>query len=275
MAKDILDVLLELRSQGDPYAIATVIETTGSSSAKTGAKAVIDHRGRVVAGWVGGGCAEATCCRAALDALSDRKTRIVEIDMEDEVLGVGMPCGGSMRVYVEPVLAKPGLWIVGHGRIAEVVCQLGELMGLRTTVIDGAATRDRYPDAVQIITDDFEYAQLTPQPDDFVVIATQHKGDHESMACSLRSAARYIALIASQRRARLVLDYLRGEGFGDDDLARVHAPAGLDLGASTPEEIALAIMSEIVLERRNAPGGALKDKLVEERASRPAIKSVR
>jgi xanthine dehydrogenase accessory factor len=275
MAKDILDVLLELRRQGDPYAIATVIETTGSSSAKTGAKAVIDHRGRVVAGWVGGGCAEATCCRTALDALSDRKTRIVEIDMEDEVLGVGMPCGGSMRVYVEPVLAKPGLWIIGHGRIAEVVCQLGELMGLRTTVIDGAATRDRYPDAAQIIADDFEYAQLTPRPDDFVVIATQHKGDHESMARSLRSAARYIALIASQRRARLVLDYLRREGFGDDDLARVHAPAGLDLGASTPEEIALAIMSEIVLERRNATGSALKDKLAEGRAARPTIKSVR
>ena len=81
MAKEILDVLLDLRSRGEPYAVATVIETTGSSSAKTGAKAVIDRAGRVVAGWVGGGCAEATCCRVALDALSDHKTRVVEIDM--------------------------------------------------------------------------------------------------------------------------------------------------------------------------------------------------
>jgi len=275
MAKEILDVLLDLRSRGEPYAVATVIETTGSSSAKTGAKAVIDRAGRVVAGWVGGGCAEATCCRVALDALSDHKTRVVEIDMEDEVLGVGMPCGGRMRVYVEPSAAKPALWILGHGRVAEVVCQLGDLMGLRVTVMDGAVSRHRYPDAAELITDDLDYARLTPGSEDFVVVATQHKGDHESMTRALKSGARYIALIASRKRARLVLDYLRAQGFGESDLARVHAPAGLDLGASTPEEIALAIVSEIVLERRNASGGALKDKLAEDRAARPAIKSVR
>ena len=274
MAKDILDVLLELRGRGEPYAVATVIETTGSSSAKTGAKAVIDRNGRVVSGWVGGGCAEATCCHAALDALADGRTRVVEIDMEDEVLGVGMPCGGRMRVYVEPVLPKPALWILGHGRVAEVVCQLGDLMGLRVTVIDGAVTRERYPEAAELVTDDLDYARLVPNSDDFVVVATQHKGDHESMTRALKSGARYIALIASRKRARLVLDYLRAQGFGDEDLARVHAPAGLDLGARTPEEIALSIVSEMVLERRDGSGRALKDKLAEDRAARPAIKSI-
>ncbi len=274
MAKDILDVLLELRGCGEPYAVATVIETTGSSSAKTGAKAVIDRNGRVVSGWVGGGCAEATCCHAALDALADGRTRVVEIDMEDEVLGVGMPCGGRMRVYVEPVLPKPALWILGHGRVAEVVCQLGDLMGLRVTVIDGAVTRERYPEAAELVTDDLDYARLVPNSDDFVVVATQHKGDHESMTRALKSGARYIALIASRKRARLVLDYLRAQGFGDEDLARVHAPAGLDLGARTPEEIALSIVSEMVLERRDGSGRALKDKLAEDRAARPAIKSI-
>ena len=274
MAKDILDVLLELRGRGEPYAVATVIETTGSSSAKTGAKAVIDRNGRVVSGWVGGGCAEGTCCHAALDALADGRTRVVEIDMEDEVLGVGMPCGGRMRVYVEPVLPKPALWILGHGRVAEVVCQLGDLMGLRVTVIDSAVTRERYPEAAELVTDDLDYARLVPNSDDFVVVATQHKGDHESMTRALKSGARYIALIASRKRARLVLDYLRAQGFGDQDLARVHAPAGLDLGARTPEEIALSIVSEMVLERRDGSGRALKDKLAEDRAARPAIKSI-
>jgi xanthine dehydrogenase accessory factor len=274
MAKDILDVLLELRSRGEPYAVATVIETTGSSSAKTGAKAVIDRNGRVVSGWVGGGCAEATCCHAALDALADGRTRVVEIDMEDEVLGVGMPCGGRMRVYVEPVSPKPALWILGHGRVAEVVCQLGDLMGLSVTVIDGVVTRERYPEAAELVADDLDYARLVPNSDDFVVVATQHKGDHESMTRALKSGARYIALIASRKRARLVLDYLRAQGFGDEDLARVHAPAGLDLGARTPEEIALSIVSEMVLERRDGSGRALKDKLAEDRAARPAIKSI-
>jgi xanthine dehydrogenase accessory factor len=266
--------MLELRSRNEPHVVATVIETVGSSSAKTGSKAVIDRRGRVLSGWVGGGCAEATCCKAALDALRDGKTRLVEIDMEDEVLGVGMPCGGRMRVYVEPVLAQPTLWILGHGCIAEVVCHLGDLAGLRTVVIDGQATGERYPDAREIVTDDLEYERLQPQPDDFVVVATQHKGDHESMTRALGSDARYIALIASRKRARLVLDYLRAQGFVDADLARVRAPAGLDLGACTPQEIALAIVGEIVQTRRGGSGLALTDKLARERGTRPAMKSV-
>jgi xanthine dehydrogenase accessory factor len=274
VAREILDVLLELRASGEPHALATVIETIGSSSAKTGSKAVIDRHGHVLSGWVGGGCAEALCCRTALDTLADGVARVVEVDMEDEVLGVGMPCGGRMRVYIEPVLAKPALWILGHGRVAEVVCELGDLMGLRVTVIDRDVTKERYPHAVELVTDDIEYRRLDPKSDDFVVVATQHKGDHESMTRALRSGARYIALIASRKRARLVLDYLRVQGFADEDLARVHAPAGLDLGARTPEEIALSIVSEIVLERRGASGRSLKDKLAEERASRPPIKSV-
>jgi len=179
-----------------------------------------------------------------------------------------------MRVYVEPVSPKPALWILGHGRVAEVVCMLGDLMGLRVTVIDGAVTRERYPEAAELVTDDLDYARLVPNSDDFVVVATQHKGDHESMTRALKSGARYIALIASRKRARLVLDYLRAQGFGDEDLARVHAPAGLDLGARTPEEIALSIVSEMVLERRDGSGRALKDKLAEDRAARPAIKSI-
>jgi xanthine dehydrogenase accessory factor len=274
VAKEILDVLMEMRAQSEPHALATVIETRGSSSAKTGSKAVIDRQGRVVSGWVGGGCAEATCCQAALDALSDGRPRVVEIDMEDEVLGVGMPCGGHMRVYVEPVLAQPALWILGHGRVAEVTCELGDLMGLRVTVIDREVTSERYPRAAVLVTDDLDYAHLTPGADDFVVVATQHKGDHDSMTRVLRSSARYIALIASRKRARLVLDYLRMQGFTDEDLARVRAPAGLDLGARTPEEIALSIISEIVLVRRSATGRALTNQLADERALRPPIKSV-
>ena len=274
MASEILDVLLEQRASGEPHALATVIETVGSCSAKTGAKAVIDRHGRVASGWVGGGCAEATCCRSALDAIADGVARVVEIDMEDEVLGVGMPCGGRMRVYVEPILPKPTLWLLGHGRVAEVLCVLGDLMGLRVTVIDPEATRERYAEAAALITDDLEYTRLEPGADDFVVVATQHKGDHESMTRTLHSSARYIALVASRKRARLVLDFLRAEGFAQSDLARVHAPAGLDLGARTPEEIALSIASEIVLVRHAASGRALRDKLADERNARPAIKSV-
>ena len=259
MAREILDVLTEMRATGHPYAVATVVETVGSVSAKTGAKAVIDRDGRVVAGWVGGGCAESSTCSAALQCMESGATTVIDIDLNDEVLGAGMPCGGSMRVYVEPVLPKPTLWIMGHGRVAECLCALGDLMGLKIVINDPMADRAHYPPAEQLITDDLDYEHLQPLAGDYVVIATQHKGDHESMRRALQSEAGYIALIASRKRSRLVLDYLRHEGFRNADLERVMAPSGLDLGARTPEEIALCVISEIVMLRRGGTGMRMRD----------------
>lgn len=264
MAKEIFDVIQEMRAGGKPFAVATVVETAGSVSAKTASKAVIDHEGRVVAGWVGGGCAESTTCNTALDCLESGDTTVIDIDLNDEVLGAGMPCGGSMRVYVEPVLPKPTLWIMGHGRVAECLCLMGDLMGLKVVVNDPGVAWDKYPNAAQLITDDLDYDQLQPAQGDFVVIATQHKGDHESIKRALASNASYTALIASRKRSRLVLDYLRQEGFGEDAIARVMAPSGLDLGARTPEEIALCVISEIVLVRRGGSGMRMREKLRQE-----------
>lgn len=271
MATEILDVLTQMSAKGDPYAVATVVETVGSVSAKTGSKAVIDQTGRVVAGWVGGGCAESSTCAAALRAMQSGETSVLEIDLDDEVLGAGMPCGGRMRVYVEPVLPKPTLWIMGHGRVAECLCTLGDMVGLKVVANDPLVTRDKFPAATRLITDDLDYAQLLPGPKDFVVIATQHKGDHESMERALRSAAGYIALVASRKRSRLVLEHLRERGVAPQDLARVMAPSGLDLGARTPEEIALCVISEIVLTRRGGSGMKMRDKLGLERQKLQAV----
>ena len=264
MAGEILDVLVELRAGGRPHAVATVVETAGSVSAKTGAKAVIDQHGRVVAGWVGGGCAESATCEAALQCLRTGETTILDIDLDDEILGAGMPCGGSMRIYVEPILPRARLWIMGHGRVAECLCQLGDLMGLKVIVDDPLLEPQKYPAAERLITDDIDYQQLQPLADDYVVIATQHKGDHESLQQALSSPAGYIALIASRKRSRLVRDYLREAGVGTTQLDRVMAPAGLDLGARTPEEIALCVISEIVLTRRGGTGLRMRDKLYSE-----------
>jgi xanthine dehydrogenase accessory factor len=274
MAKDIFDVVTELRASGRPFAVATVVETTGSVSAKTSSKAVIDEHGRVVAGWVGGGCAESATCHAAIQCIESGQTAILEVDMDDEVLGAGMPCGGHMRVYVEPVLPRPTLWIMGHGRVAECLCSLADMVGLDVVVNDPLVDRERYPAASRLITNDLDYGALCPAQGDFVVIATQHKGDHMSMKRALSSGVRYIALIASRKRSRLVLDYLRQEGMGDQEIERVMAPSGLDLGARTPEEIALCVMSEIVLVRRGGTGLRMRDKLRDER-EKPRLKAAR
>jgi xanthine dehydrogenase accessory factor len=271
MAKEIIDVVMEMRAKRAPFAVATVVETEGSSSAKTGAKAVIDQDGRVVAGWVGGGCAESTTCHTALACMKSGQTAVIDIDLNDEVLGAGMPCGGSMRVYVEPILPRPTLWIMGHGRVAECLCQLGDLMGLAVVVNDPMVDRGRYPAAAQLITEDMNYSQLTPVAEDFVVIATQHKGDHQSMKQALSSQAGYIALIASRKRSRLVLDYLRREEFDEAAMARVMAPAGMDIGARTPEEIALSVMTEIVMKRRAGSGAHMRDSLLRGDTSVPHV----
>ena len=202
-------------------------------------------------GWVGGGCAESTIAHAAIESLETEIPQIVDVDLDDEVLGAGMPCGGSMRVYVEPVIPRPTLWILGHGRVAECLCHLGALMSFDVVVEDPMVTPDRYPDALRLITDDPDYVALRPAAGDFVIIATQHRGDHESLQRLLASDVGYIALIASRKRTALVIDYLRAAGFDQSTLDRIRAPAGIDIGARTAEEIALSVISEAVLVRRS------------------------
>ena len=273
MAKEFLDYLVSIRLQNVPYAVATVIDVVGSTSAKTGSKALIDQNGRVVTGWVGGGCAESSTCHAAEKCMENGETEIIEIDLDDEVLGAGMPCGGHMRVYIEPSMPKPTVWIMGHGAVAEHICHLSDLMGFAVIVNDNMAEQAKFPDATQLITDDLDYELLTPKAEDFVVIATQHKGDHESMSRALSSDARYIALIASRKRSRLVIDYLRNKQFSEQDIQRVMAPCGLDIGARTPAEIALSVMSEIVLVRHKASGFRMRDTLLQDTQAAKSIAS--
>ncbi len=271
MARSIFDIMNDLQQKQEPFAIATVVDTYGSVSAKTSSKAIIDAQGRVVTGWIGGGCAESSTCEKALECIETNQTAMMDIDLDDEMLGAGMPCGGGMKVYVEPVLPEPALWIMGHGKVAEVMCEMGDILNYRVIVNDLGATWDKFPNAKQIITDDIDYSQLTPMQDDYVVIATQHKGDHESIKQALSCDASYIALIASRKRARLVLDYLREENFSEDEISRVVAPSGLDLGPQTPEEIALCILSEITLLRRNGTGIRNRDKLLLEEADENVV----
>jgi len=254
---ELLDLQLELREHRRHYALATVVEILGSSSAKPAAKALIDETGKVISGWIGGGCAQTMVCQAALDTFISGAPCMVDIDLTDEIFGAGMPCGGSMRVYVEPILPKPQLWLIGHGRILESLCEFAHSLGFAVIVNDAQATADRFPNAQRIINDDQRYQQLQAGAGDFIVVATHHKGDYEALSQALNSDATYIALISSRKRAQLVLERLSRENFDQNNLARIHAPAGLDLGAKLPEEIALSIASEMVLIKRNGSGTPL------------------
>jgi xanthine dehydrogenase accessory factor len=250
MSSDLYSRAAELAAEGQPFAIATVVRVEGSSSARRGSKAIIDARGRLVSGWVGGGCAESAVKSEALKCMETERPQLITLDMRDEQLGVGMPCGGKMDVFIEPVVPKPELLIVGHGRIAEALATLGHVIGFAITVNDPAAERNAFPDASRLVTEDFDLTETPIGPKTFVVIATQHKRDHLWLQKALDGNAAYVALIASRHRAKLVLDYLAASGVPAEKIAAVWAPAGLDLGAATPEEIALSIVSQMVALRR-------------------------
>jgi xanthine dehydrogenase accessory factor len=250
MQPNIYDKAAELAADGKPFAIATVVRVEGSSSARRGAKAIIDPLGRLLMGWVGGGCAESAVKSEAVKSIETERPRMVTIDMTDEELGVGMPCGGTMDIFIEPVLPAPELLILGHGRIAETLATIGSLTGFTVIVNDPAADRASFPSVERIVTEDFDLIETPIGPNSYVVIATQHKGDHLWLQKALEGHAAYVAMIASRHRSALVLDYLRACGVSKEKIATVRAPAGLFLGAATPEEIALSIISQIVALRR-------------------------
>jgi xanthine dehydrogenase accessory factor len=249
----------DLAGHGRSFAVATVVRVEGSSSAKQGSKAIIDSQGKIVLGWVGGGCAESAVRNEALRCIELRTSELITLDMADELLGVGMPCGGKMDVYIEPVLPQPELLIVGHGRIAEVLATMAHLVNFSVTVNDPGADRDSFPDADRIVAEDFDLTQTPVSSQAFVVIATLHKNDHLWLEKALEGNATYVALIASRHRSKLVLDYLLARGMPAEKVERVWAPAGLDLGAATPEEIALSIVSQMVALRRGGSVRALKE----------------
>lgn len=256
MSADLYSKAAELATRDEAFALATVIRVEGSSSAPRGSKAIIDSSGKLLTGWVGGGCAESAVRSEALKCLETSTPCIVTLDMTDEELGIGMPCGGTMDVFIEPVLPAPELLVVGHGRIAETLSALGHMMGFAVIVSDPAAAPADFSHARRIVTEDFDLTETPIGRRTHVIIATQHKRDHLWLKKALEGNAAYIGLIASHHRAALVLEYLRAAGVAEEKIASVYSPAGFYFGAATPEEIALSVISQIVALRRG--GSAAK-----------------
>ncbi|HKX76547.1 MAG TPA: XdhC family protein [Acidimicrobiia bacterium] len=226
--------------EGRPVALATVTWRQGLTSGKPGAKALIYPDGRVE-GWLGGACARPAVVRHALEALADGHPRLLVLGVGDArpgVIQVEMACSseGAMEVYVEPMLPAPRAVVVGNSPAALLLAELAGRVGWRITLTDTE------PDAGAM------------SKNDAVVVATQGHFDETALQAALGSPAGYVGLVASSKRASEVLAWLRGRGVSEEELARVRAPAGLDLGATSHEEIAVSILAELVAWR--AAGGA-------------------
>lgn len=306
-----LSLRADLERDRIPYALATVVSVRGSASAKAGSKMLVSSDGRNLLGWVGGGCAETFTITNALEALEERRPRLITADLDDEVFGLGMPCGGTMDIFVEPILpaevltfdkGSPALralaerfgfeariaaeaklsapecvsalaraiaasrgkdlaplsgsafsgrepsefLILGHSRITEELAKLGALLGWKTRVYGLGLDARAYPSSVNAAPAQPDYTGLSVASGAFVVIASHHKGDHHYLASALKANAAYVGLVSSRKRAGLVFEHLRATGFPAEELRKVHSPAGLELGARNPEEIALSIVAELL-----------------------------
>jgi xanthine dehydrogenase accessory factor len=261
----------ELQAAGQPFAFATVVAVKRPTSARPGAHGIV-HPDGSIEGWVGGSCAQPVVVREALRAIADGQPRLLRLSKDapaegrraDGVVDVVMTChsGGTLEIAVEPVLPSPALWIAGTTPIAGALAALGAAAGFRVTVIDPVADAEAFPAAERVLPDG-DLRRLDPGSAPYVVVATQGQWDEEALAAALRRDAAYVGLVASPTRAVAVRAWLREEnGLADERLAALRAPAGLDLGAETPEEIALSILAELVQVRRGraefvaAPGPA-------------------
>jgi xanthine dehydrogenase accessory factor len=263
-ALDILGIISARKETGEPFALATVVRTVSATAAKAGAKAVILPDGSIYEGWIGGGCARAAVLKAAKDALADGQSRLISVQPPDALDEKGLTAGeeregvrfaknmcpsqGTMDIFVEPVLPRPQVVICGSSPVAVAISELARRSGFAVTVCAPAAEQSSFDEVDRRIEG---YAlSVNEAGSRFVVVSTQGRGDEAALQAALAVEVDYVAFVGSRRKAEVLKAALAKRGVAPERLAKLKAPAGLDLGAITPDEIALSIMAEIVAARR-------------------------
>jgi xanthine dehydrogenase accessory factor len=217
---------------------------------------------------VGGGCVEADVWAAAQDAIKDEKSRVMSFDLTDDSMAdSGLICGGKLEIYVEPILPVPRAVIFGAGHISTYLSKIASVAGFRTWIVDDRpiyANATRFPEAEQIFSDSFvsSFEAIEPDQNTYIIIVTRgHQDDENVLRWASGTNARYIGMIGSKRKIRTIVANLEQEGVARERLERIHMPIGLDIGAVVPEEIAVAIVAEMINFRRRGSELPLSKKL--------------
>lgn len=261
---NILDRAHAMKLAGETFVLATVVRTVSVTAAKAGAKAIIRPDGTVVEGWIGGGCARGAVLKAARQALDDGQSRLVSVQPEDILTELGVSAGeeqngiqfaknmcpskGTMDVFVEPVFPLPELYILGSSPVAVALAETGSRFGFRCIACAPAGELDAF-----VEVDDLVAGYLLPKEANgqrYIIVSTQGRGDEAALREALSATADHVAFVGSRAKAQSLRERLSADGVGENALTRLKAPAGLDIGAITPEEIALSILAEIVGVRR-------------------------
>jgi xanthine dehydrogenase accessory factor len=255
---DIYEEITRLRREGRRGALATIINVRGSIPSFHSAKMLVREDGSI-AGTIGGGCVEAEVWEAAREVMKNEKPQSLTFNLNNNPkYDTGLVCGGTLEIYIEPVLPAATLYIFGAGHVAWNLYKVARLAGFDVVVTDDRETyanRERFPDARDIYADEYEHvmSQLAPNDSSYIVIVTRgHRDDMRVLRWAAETPAKYIGMIGSQRKTIAIYKELEKEGIAPEKLARVYAPVGLDIGAITPEEIAVSIVAELIALRRGS-----------------------
>jgi xanthine dehydrogenase accessory factor len=261
---DVLELVNDMKARGESFAIATVVRTVAVTAAKAGAKAIIRSDGTISAGWIGGGCARGAVLRVARDALKDGEPRLVSVQPKDLLDQIGITAGeardgiefaknmcpsqGTMDIFVEPVLPRPQFVIFGASPVGIALADLAQRFGFFVIVCAPASDHADYGE-VDLFADGFE-PPIEYGGSGFIVVATQGKGDSAALKAALKASSAYIAFVGSRKKAEALRRELTEAGVNAERLGAFKAPAGLDIGAVTPDEIALSILAEVIETKR-------------------------
>jgi xanthine dehydrogenase accessory factor len=255
---DVFEELVRLRRMGQRCALATIVDAHGSIPSYQTAKLLVREDGSIL-GTIGGGCVEAEVWNTAREVLHTGKPKCLSFNLgEDAAYDNSLICGGQLEVLVEPILPQPRAFIFGAGHISRSLSQVASLAGFGVVVIDDRETfacRERFPEAEEVIAGEYEqvFPKLAVNDASYLIIATRgHRDDLRVLRWAVTTPARYVAMIGSRRKVLSIVQQLESEGVSHQALQSVHAPMGLEIGAVTPEEIAVSVLAEMIAVRRNA-----------------------
>ena len=255
---DIYEEIVKLRREGRRGAVATIVSVRGSIPSFRTAKMLVRDDGSIL-GTIGGGCVEADVWQAAREVMEEEKPRTLTFNLnQNPKYDTGLVCGGTLDIFIEPVLPVPVLYLFGAGHVAVNLYKVAHNAGFDVIVVDDRETyanRERFPEAREIHAEDFDQtmARLAPNESAYIVIVTRgHRDDMRVLRWAVQTPARYIGMIGSKRKVIAIYRELEKEGLAPELFERVHAPVGLDIGAVTPEEIAVAITAELIAIRRHS-----------------------
>ena len=261
MNREVFAAIAEALERGETAALVTIVSARGSTPQRVGAKMLVFADGRTI-GTIGGGCYESDAFGKARDAITARRPQLVHYELSDDFAQeTGLICGGQMDVYIEPIEPSPELYIIGGGHVGYHLARLAHEVGFRVHVVDDRekfANRERFPTAEEVVADDIPtwLAAATLPPHAYAVIVTRgHTNDLEALRALAPRELRYLGLIGSRAKIARMYDALTADGVPAEQLTRIHAPIGLDIGAVTPQEIAVSILAELIAVKHGKIAG--------------------